>query len=697
MMEFIKNKKNYLIALTVLFLFVSLSETTYSLFLSNDATDEFTYNTGILDLEFIQDEQLTLENAFPINDSDALKSDGYNLTIKNIGNIAYLFDLKLLINEDNNQINKNYIRLSINNSIPFSLSESNDIISTSNIILPGEERTFNIKIWLDINTPNSELGKIFTSKVLTYGRSFYKTLDESGANYPLLNDEMIPVYYDDSWRKADISNMDINNQWFDYNNQKWANVVNIKDSDKYIYDITRNNDIRIDNTTYNYGNLYLKNSYLDLGINNYNYDEISNLFRIRFNDLSSNINIISNDLITYYYDINNKTFNIKYNDKVYSSDKYEINNSDYYIVGYTYNGEKINFYLNGNNIGTKNLAGSLNTTRTFKVGVDNLGNNSTLIMSDILIYNRILTDREININYSNNMNTTLEGLLSGYRLFIPMTLKEYYQVNNNGIEINNDDVSSYMVWIPRYKYKLWNILRERGVDTYNAYLNGIDIEFERDTETSGVIYCNDTNCYNEETLTSEINVLDNNKYYTHPAFNKNGEELTGFWVSKYEISDSNTLESKYGNSILTNINISYLNSLLNDNNIINNLEWGAITYLTHSKYGICQNNACTILDGNKTNISGNNIIDTTTGNNYGVFDMSGSANEYVNNINRPLGDATKELLLTSGIWNNDNANQETLFNNYLIRGGNTLNSSLYNFEYVDNITSDNITTRFIIK
>ena len=73
MIDFIKTKKNYIISLALLFVFVSLSDTTYSLFLKSDDTEEFTYNTGILDLQFVEDKPLTLQNAFPMNDSDATR------------------------------------------------------------------------------------------------------------------------------------------------------------------------------------------------------------------------------------------------------------------------------------------------------------------------------------------------------------------------------------------------------------------------------------------------------------------------------------------------------------------------------------------------------------------------------------------------------------------------------------------------
>ena len=54
MIDYSKIKKHYIMILAIMFVVVSLSGTTYSLFINVDTTNEFTYNTGILDLQFIE-------------------------------------------------------------------------------------------------------------------------------------------------------------------------------------------------------------------------------------------------------------------------------------------------------------------------------------------------------------------------------------------------------------------------------------------------------------------------------------------------------------------------------------------------------------------------------------------------------------------------------------------------------------------
>ena len=96
-MDYIFSKRNYILAIAIMFVVVSLSDTTYSLFLKADTTDDFNYNTGILDLQVIEDEQITLQNVFPMIDSEGIKTEAYTLTIKNTGTLPYQFDLKMLI------------------------------------------------------------------------------------------------------------------------------------------------------------------------------------------------------------------------------------------------------------------------------------------------------------------------------------------------------------------------------------------------------------------------------------------------------------------------------------------------------------------------------------------------------------------------------------------------------------------------
>ena len=751
-MKLTELKKHYIMILAIMFVVVSLSDTTYSLFFKAESTDEFTYTIGNLDLQFTEDEQITLQNAFPIIDSEGLETKPYTLSIKNIGTLPYLFDLKMLSSTEENIIDSKYIKYQVNDGKPSTLYATNNTIASNVIIYPNEEKKFNIKIWLDNSTPNNQLGKTFIAKITTSGEAIYKTLDTSGANHPNLVSGMIPVYYDEetsSWKKADSSNLVENYEWYNYDNKKWANAITIKNSNKEIYEITGEHNIQIDSTRTNNGNYVSDENYLDLKINNYNYNNISNIFRIKFNDLTTDkINIITNGILSYYYDNINKQFTLKIGDNIVNSDTYELENNTWYILGYTYNQEQVSFYINGNNISNKNITGSIYSNNTFKIATDETFKElSNMEVGDIYIYNSILTDKEITENYNQTINIIYDNLYAGFNDFEPKTITDYYLSQDLGFTINERDIQEFYVWIPRFKYKLWNVTGSEGIDSYDAYNKGIDIVFENQTNTSGTIRCENNICYNDDLMITRVSKNDNGKYYTHPAFSKEDEEVIGLWVSKYEISTSSqecndintygclttnlSIESKKGNTVWRNNYLSNFYQAVkqkeNDKyHIIKNTEWGAISYLTHSKYGLCENSICNSLGVNQTYISGNKSNDSTTLNIYGVYDLAGSATEFVmsglsnnsntldlrNKLELPeydyeiyqennfiLGDATKELSLNGISWYNQQSTFINETNNIFIRGGigTTTNNGIFYYNATTDNNSNYITTRIVIK
>jgi len=72
-------------------------------------------------------------------------------------------------------------------------------------------------------------------------------------------------------------------------------------------------------------------------------------------------------------------------------------------------------------------------------------------------------------------------------------------------------------------------------------------------------------------------------------------------------------------------------SLTSDSHMIKNTEWGAVAYLTESKYG---RNGTEVGINGSNNITGggdykSNVLQSTTGNIYGIYDMNGTLWEYV--------------------------------------------------------------------
>ena len=270
-----------------------------------------------------------------------------------------------------------------------------------------------------------------------------------------------------------------------------------------------------------------------------------------------------------------------------------------------------------------------------------------------------------------------------------------------GTAIPMSDINTMWVWIPRYKYTI-----------FNANISGeemtpeqeIKIEFESGTASTGTVTCVDS--INNEDGTSEVctdsvygEVTNGSSTYTHPAFTFGDDELTGFWFAKFENSEdssgntiikpdisskvTNTIEGLFKKSrsmeLANNIYgfsstataYSATGELTNDTNnfdthMTKNMEWGAVVYLTQSKYGRCNDGTCNeiylnnssgyytgrsggsteassitygtysyddylISDSNEktTKEIGKGTNASTTGNIYGIYDMNGGIFEYV--------------------------------------------------------------------
>ena len=245
------------------------------------------------------------------------------------------------------------------------------------------------------------------------------------------------------------------------------------------------------------------------------------------------------------------------------------------------------------------------------------------------------------------------------------------------VEGENPDALMMFVWIPRYEYKIEGDFGKGG---QSADLPGeIEVNFigkNKTTPTEG--------------------------YHINNAFSFDGEK-SGFWVGKFELShetlSSNTTANNLGCSSTSCANASGLRILPNkaslrynnisnfwygirsientqsfgltnmDTHMMKNSEWGAVAYLSQSKYGkygnsdydnkykeVYQNKSSSYITGSSNGTPSQSTTNTqcayndmqdlgedtngykkgqcgpgasTTGNIYGVYDMSGGSWEYV--------------------------------------------------------------------
>ena len=217
------------------------------------------------------------------------------------------------------------------------------------------------------------------------------------------------------------------------------------------------------------------------------------------------------------------------------------------------------------------------------------------------------------------------------------------KIESNGIILENS-IESYFVWIPRYKYKIFD------TGNYTSILN--ETPSSRNKKPIEIVF------ENKSTSASMGNNID--QYLTHPAFVS--FDTNGFWVAKFETSG--TTESvliKPNQTSLRSLNvktmfeIAYNYKRTNDSHMMKNTEWGAVAYLTLSDYGVNQelniNNNSNYLTGYAAHESTNQSQNpgtygtdssltvlyntsagyraSTTGNITGIYDMSGGANEYM--------------------------------------------------------------------
>ncbi len=224
---------------------------------------------------------------------------------------------------------------------------------------------------------------------------------------------------------------------------------------------------------------------------------------------------------------------------------------------------------------------------------------------------------------------------------------EWYDYENKKWANAQTADGSMWVWIPRYEY---------DIPTLNEH-----------TSTAATINVN---------FIYGVNTATTKDYIIHPAFKFGDKELSGIWVAKFEASGTTSaIDSKPGITSLRSVNINDVyNSCRNmetnnrygwgttgdniDTHLIKNLEWGACGYLSSSNYGINSevwiNPSSTYLTGQSGATVGSASTATTyvynnltyginassTGNVYGVYDMSGGAFEYtaayINNGNAVL-------------------------------------------------------------
>ena len=314
-----------------------------------------------------------------------------------------------------------------------------------------------------------------------------------------------------------------------------------------------------------------------------------------------------------------------------------------------------------------------------------------------------------------------------------------------GTEISMTDINTMWVWIPRFN--------AATPSNYNggtkALPNAINVTFVKPNETA----------------------ID--------AFTFGNKNLSGFWYAKFETSHATLASSTTGNNIgCTTETCSNANNILIkpsvkslrynsvsrfffasrsmeqtgnsfgfvssevDTHMSKNNEWGAVAYLTQSIYGRCINSTtCTEvgINNNSNYITGigatpgasnanstTNSYETTlgigastTGNIYGIYDMSGGSHEYVMGIsNKTIGSSgfsslpdekyynnytsssyTGHALTETSGWYNDYLSFVTTSSSWMFRGGyysDTTQAGVFQFNVGNGASQSFGSTRMVV-
>ena len=667
--------------LTVLIIFVGSS---YALFSkTQSALNKNEYQTGVLQIEYSSDSTLTI-NPIPMTDANGEALTPYIFTITNTGTLDYQYDLKLLTDSTyvashgcaNNQTPAQYIKVKLNDGTITTLSSlTNGTIITGETIAAGASKTYNLRMWLDISSPNSIIGSHFHGQIVTEGEAIYTEHNEPNA--PVLASGMIPIKYDGTkWVKADTSNT--NNSWYNYDNKEWANVALVSDS-KIVENITTNKSVTINNQSNTY------TTYTSFTSSNKNVDSSTSSSTITVNIHSSGT-FGFRSIVSSESNYDKLTVKVKKNSDAETTVSNAISGSnsnnysdstaksgDVYVITVSYTkdvsrstgsdtGVLDTFSYPANTHVTIAGSGSYpwvasgatnNTVYDNKIGTGITYNTSTQkydlvsptssVISSSTIGKYVcptITQTSCTTAYKVTAASTSITKVDEYSSSTATGTRADYLNAEVGTEIKEEDILAYYVWIPRYKYQLFN------VDSTTMDPIEIQIKFE-------------------EGIPNKSSGTANGDWLTHPAFTLGTDELEGIWVGKFSTTGSaETPTIKPNIGMLTNQNVStqfttsqifgtttYLTSTgvsEVDAHMMKNIEWGAVAYLKQSKYGlgttdIGWNNynsspyltGCGSTSGSALSTTCNaynttdGMLASTTGNITGIYDMSAYTGTYV--------------------------------------------------------------------
>ena len=605
--------------------------------------------------------------------------------------------------------------------------------------------------------------------------NYSTTIHNESLTYPELSSNMIPVKYEgNSWVKADKSNQNnswynYNEQkWANAVTLDHSRVLDLSMNNN---NGTINNSTYLNGNVNIRGE---DSEYVNCGMENYDFgNSITMFIRAKINKFNGANNEFFGNWEgagggISYDNKNNEIyagFKLEGQDYIYvrhSITDTSVLTSQYNNYVVTYDGVSIKLYFNGEEVASTPASGNIISSAVPIVAGGNMstsGNISltaNLDISDILVFDRAISATEVK-NYSEN----IDNITNKNELLLQYTFDDNIP---NDTKINMEMINTMWVWIPRYSYTIGSV---DGIGYYG--IQGDYLSVNPTQDLPGEINVKFISKNIKEKGSGNYKISEGIRgWYTPDAFTFGDEELSGIWVGKFETSSSNPSASNGGGNTTSldamikpnvtswrNIDVSNAFNVslkMNDNDnkygfnsntdthMMKNSEWSVVVYLAQSKYGklgntnyselnkeVYENKSDAFITGCSSGSPSNTNTDysckytydidingtgaSTTGNIYGVYDLVGSAWEYVmgnfngliansgfdnlpetkyfdkytnNDISKACNNGiciSHSLLETSGWYNDGMENVITNENPWLIRGGgyNSSNSGLYYF------------------
>ena len=383
-------------------------------------------------------------------------------------------------------------------------------------------------------------------------------------------------------------------------------------------------------------------------------EEVTKTFNVKnLSSTNQNYDIKLSEIVNTYgnnltYTLSKNGQKIKENETMPTTDTKILENQT--INGKTTDNYEITIKYEGTTASLDFLIADGNDKFSAKISVNN---EESSIYKEALLNGTdpVLSDNLIPVVLSNDGTVTKADIKEQWYKYEDkkwanaVILSDDTQTYNNGDTIPEDNIESYFVWVPKYSYQIFNLGEtDGGTGRVIPTAKEIQIKF-------GTTNTNDNN-ENECTTPMTSGASGNCKvgdYMTSPAFIS--MNTNGLWVAKFETTGNTTnITVKPNQTSLRNLNVktmfetAYNYKRDNDSHMMKNTEWGAVAYLSHSKYGI---NTEVRINNNKSHTTGYAATDdsleksgtdssvtlpyntstgykaSTTGNITGIYDMSG--------------------------------------------------------------------------